>query len=295
MKLEALDGTDKIEVNRLWTVDKLNASSCSIPSEQDARKWPHLSDIKLPNIDERQVKLIIGTNTPEAFWVLEERRNRGEPYAICSPLGWTMMGPTDRVESKECYHSVNFIRFAEVEKEDDDCLMQQLEQFWQMENCEAIPDSKVSRSVEDKKALAIMENSLKIIDGHYQVALPWKEQPPHLPSNWFMAERRLHGLKKRFLQDSALFESYKTTMEGYLERRHASRVPDDELDVNGMPLWYLPHHPVFNKPGKTRVVFDCAAKCKGTSLSDQLLSGPDFTNSIVSVLTRFREESVALA
>ena len=238
-------------------MDKLNASSHSIPSEQDARKWPHLSDIKLPNIDERQDKLIIGTNTPEAFWVLEERRgNRGEPYAIRSALGWTMMGPTDRVESKKCYHSVNFIRFAEVKKEDDNWLMQQLEQFWQIENCAAIPDSKVSMSVEDKKALAIMEDSLKIVDGHYQVALPWKEQPPHLPSNRFMAERRLHGSKKRFLQDNALFERYKTTMQGYLERGHASRVPDDELDMNGMLLWYLPHHPVFNKPGKTRVAFD---------------------------------------
>ena len=62
-------------------------------------------------------------------------------------------------------------------------------------------------------------------------------------------------------------------------------------------IWYLPHHPVLNKPGKTRVVSDCAAKHKGTSLNDQLLSGqwPDLTNSIVGVLMRFREEQVALS
>ena len=73
----------------------------------------------------------------------------------------------------------------------------------------------------------------------------------------------------------------------------ARRAPLEE--INHKPLWYLPHHPVINKPGKTRVVFDCAAKHKGTSLNDQLLTGPDLTNSIVGVLMRFREEQVALS
>jgi len=52
---------------------------------------------------------------------------------------------------------------------------------------------------------------------------------------------------------------------------------------------------VLNKPGKTRVVFDYAAKHKETSLNDQLLTEPDLTNSIVGILMRFREEQVALS
>ena len=42
------------------------------------------------------------------------------------------------------------------------------------------------------------------------------------------------------------------------------------------------------------MVFDCAAKWRGTSLNDQLLQGPDLTQSLVGVLSRFRQERVAL-
>ncbi|XP_068704307.1 uncharacterized protein [Montipora foliosa] len=173
--------------------------------------------------------------------------------------------------------------------------MHQLEQFWKIENYGLSPNSKESMSLEDKRALAVMENSATMVDGHYQVALPWREPNPYLPNNRSMAERRLFLLKKRLLQDSKLFDGYKATMENYLDKGHARRVPDHEMNAHDRPLWYLPHHPVFNKPGKTRVVFDCAAKYGGTSLNDQLLSGPDLTNSIVGVLTRFRENPVALA
>ena len=62
-------------------------------------------------------------------------------------------------------------------------------------------------------------------------------------------------------------------------------------------MWYLPHHPVTHpmKPGKVRIVFDCAAKYHGISLNQQLLQSPDFTNPLVGVLTRFRQETTAIA
>ena len=287
LTVEPLDGTDQVYVTRLWTVDKLNASSRSIPSEKDARQWPHLQDIKLPSISEKEVRLIIGTNVPDAFRVLEERRgNRGEPYAIRTPLGWTLMGPMERSDGESCHLNVNFVRSSEALREVDDCLVHQLERFWEVENAGVISESRLSMSVEDKRALAIMEQSVKLEDGHYQIVLPWRRYPPFLPYNRFMAERRLQSLKNRLLLDGELLENYKPTMEKYLTMGHARRVPLDEIKVQDKPLWYLPHHPVLNKPGKTRVVFDCAAKLKGTSLNDRLLTGPDLTNSIVGVLMR---------
>ena len=61
-------------------------------------------------------------------------------------------------------------------------------------------------SVNDRRALGIMEKSIKQVDGHYQVALPWKSDQISFPNNRIMALRRLNQLKKRFLKDPAFFE-----------------------------------------------------------------------------------------
>ena len=77
-----------------------------------------------------------------------------------------------------------------------------------------------------------------------------------------------------------------------LERRYATKAQPAEAQGK---TWHLPHHAVQHpaKPGKVRVVFDCSAKYHGKSLDDELLQGPDLTNSLVGVLTRFHQEPVA--
>ena len=83
-------------------------------------------------------------------------------------------------------------------------------------------------------------------------------------------------------------------MDDLLKKDYASTIRSEKIGSLGSH-WYLPHHPVFHpqKPGKVRVVFDCSAKHGNTSLNDQLLQGPDLTNSLVGVLTRFCEHPVA--
>ena len=84
-------------------------------------------------------------------------------------------------------------------------------------------------------------------------------------------------------------------MDDLLTNDHARKVQSKDNGPLGTQ-WYLPHHPVFHpqKPGEVRVVFDCSAKYHGTSLNGLLLQGPDLTNTLVGVLTRFREEPIAL-
>ena len=114
-----------------------------------------------------------------------------------------------------------------------------------------------------------------------------------LPDNKAMAINRLTSLRKRLARDDELLELYTKAMEDYISKGYAAKVPEEE--VNSM-AWYIPHHAVTHprKPGKVRIVFDCAAKYWGQSLKEALLQGPDLTNSLVGVLTRFREERIAL-
>ncbi|XP_028404802.1 uncharacterized protein LOC114527367 [Dendronephthya gigantea] len=240
--------------------------------------------------------MIIGCDVPEAHWVLDQRRGRRkEPYAVKTLLGWTLMGPA-RTEEPEKFH-VHFIN------REDNNLQDQLERMFQMEFSETDAISTTEMSMEDRKALSIMESSAKLVNGHYQIALPWRYGIPNLPNNRSMAEQRMKSLQWRLKKNPKLKEKYKNVIEDYVEKGFASKVieePAKQLQKNESSsigrVWYLPHHPVFHpqKPGKVRVVFDCAAKYKNTSLNDQLLQGPDFTNKLIGVLIRFRLERIAL-
>ena len=108
---------------------------------------------------------------------------------------------------------------------EDEILQEQLEKLWKTDFRDSVVSSSTSPSIEVKKALEKMERSLKMVDGHYQVALPWRRDPPYLPNNRSMVEHRAALLRERFLRDQDLFFKYNTTMNEYIEQGHAERVP----------------------------------------------------------------------
>ena len=178
----------------------------------------------------------------------------------------------------------------------DDILSHQLQRLWNTDFKDLKANEKVLPSVEDERALHEMERSVKLVNGHFQVALPWRKDPPDIPNDKIMAERRLRSLKNRLAKDTELFIKYTKAMQDYIDKGHAQKVPKEELNKNNGKVWYLPHHPVTHrlKPDKTRIVFDCAAKFTGESLNQHLLTGPDLANSLVGVIIRFRQEPIAV-
>ena len=247
-------------------------------TQQDAEKWSHLKDIEIPETDP-EVSLLIGSDVPQALEPLEIRRGqRGEPYATRTALGWVVNGPIGRTGSAP--HSASFIN-ADVQ------LNEQFEKFCNMEFNDSAFSSKTSMSQEDRRALDVMNESIKLEEGHYEMALLWRQQPPELPNNKSLADHHLKLLKRRLTKDPLLHGKYTEFVADLLRKGYAKRVHTAQLEQLSTPIWYLPHHPVFHpqKPDKVRVVFDCSAKYRGTSLNDQLLQGPDLTNTLVGVLT----------
>ena len=111
-----------------------------------------------------------------------------------------------------------------------------------------------------------------------------------------MAKKRLNLLGKRLLKDSELKEKYTQSIQDSLAKGYAEEVSQEDLHRNDGYVWYLPHHPVVHprKPGKVRLVYDCAARCQGISLNDCIYQGPDLANKLIGVLLRFRQDRVAI-
>ena len=154
---------------------------------------------------------------------------------------------------------------------------------------------KSQYSQEDKRFMEKMESETNYVDGHYEMPLPFRKEDVYMPMNKAQAILRANWLKKKLSRNSKLHQDYVKFMNNILEKKYARKVPDDHPETEPGKVWYLPHHGVYHakKIDKLRVVFDCSARFRGTSLNDQLLQGPDLTNSLVGVLTRFREEEAA--
>ncbi|KAK2565608.1 hypothetical protein P5673_010736 [Acropora cervicornis] len=130
LTISSLDGTSALEIQRVWTVDRLKVLSRRILRAEDVQGWSHLSGIELPEIQNKDVTVLIGCNVPEAFWVMQERRGkRGEPIAVRSLLGWTLMGPTENHQEDSSF-SMNFVRLEDSSNSRDEALLSQVEKFW---------------------------------------------------------------------------------------------------------------------------------------------------------------------
>ena len=134
----------------------------------------------------------------------------------------------------------------------DERLDVQVEQFWKLETSEALANSLPQFSVDDKRAVDVWERSVKVVDGHYQMDIPFKSEHSNLPDNRSVAGKRLQSLAKWFLRDPELYTKYKGGIQELLDKGYAERVPEQEIGVTPGRTWYLPHHNVVNenKPEK---------------------------------------------
>lgn len=148
-------------------------------------------------------------------------------------------------------------------------------------------------SVDDKRVIKSWDQTTELVDDHYVMEIPFKHTDPCLPNNKSLAEKRLKSLGRCLVKDPELHTRYNAEVKNLLEKGYAEPVPCEINSTPGM-TWYLPHHPVMNpnKPGKVRIVFDCAAKYAGSSLNTQV--SQDLTNKLVGVLPRFRRYPVAM-
>ena len=71
-------------------------------------------------------------------------------------------------------------------------------------------------SAEDNFILDKAQQSVKFLDGHYRIAIPWKEERVSLINNYSMALRRLQNLEGDLEKIPEVAQAYKENIEKYL-------------------------------------------------------------------------------
>ena len=74
-------------------------------------------------------------------------------------------------------------------------------------------------------------------------------------------------------------------MDNLFNKAHAKK----STSIQASSCWYIPNHGEYHphKPDKIRLVFCSSGKFQGRRLNKELLSGPDLTNQIIGVVSRF--------
>ncbi len=281
-----------ISLPPVYTKECIPVNRDHIPTQHKAENWSHLKVIadKIPPLLNCEVGLLIGYNCPR---VLAPRQvilgNDEEPYAILTDLGWSIVG----CSAPSINESIGFSFCHRIATKEIPALtpvdaVRMLESDFKDVTADEKTVSQEDIMFLDKLKEGIRKNA----QGHYEMPLPFKQRP-YLPDNRELAVIRLNHLNKKFCKNEKYKTDYVTYMNDIIDKGDVEAVNDDA--ING-EKWYIPHHGIYHpkKPDKLRVVFDCSAKFKGTSLNEHLLPGPDMINNLTGVLVRFRRHPIAV-
>lgn len=287
------DVEKRILVPEAFSVPNVNVKPQQVPKGL-FKDWKHLDGISLPDYTHGTVEVLLGANVLEAVLQREVKVGRpGQPVAIRTAFGWTLTGS---VASLIPHHTrqVMFIQ-RDVPDADADQLTQCVQDWWLTESFGTRCDIKQAASLEDQRALRILEKTVKKTGERYEAGLLWKPEKVQMPDNRSAALSRLKSLERSLARNSVRAEAYNNGIHAYVEAGHARKLSAEEAAVPDDKLWLLAHHGVQSpaKP-KMRIVFDAAATYQGVSLNSQLLKGPDLLQNLLGILLRFREEAIAL-
>ena len=212
-------GTDILSLRDVVAVSTLPDLTDNIPDKEDVGRFPNLlRNAEFTYLPQKTVDLLIGADHQLVHRPLEYRFGQtGNPDAIRTQIGWTLIGQEINFRSHNLLH-VNYVQRESIR------LSEQLQQIYDTDFVTRNSGEPPS-STEDRRALKIMEESAVKVDGHYQIALPWKSDDRKLPNNRQMAERRLNSVKQRFVRNPEFFQVYCEKLADYISNGYARMIP----------------------------------------------------------------------
>ena len=295
VQLESCDSTFRCELHAT-TADRVTGDLQAVDWQVNGPQWRHLQTIPFPSVGKHtHVDVLIGVDHPGVHTSLAEvRGTTGEPIARLTPLGWTCIGPPSPTAKVCAFSGFAQTFFVQKQKHQDTELNHLVRQLWEVDGHSHLAPPRQLLTKPEAEAVQRVERSCTVIDGRYQVTLPWKDdaEQTSLPDSYPMALRRLEHTERRLRRDPEIAESYSRTIRQYADKGYIVKAEHD----SDQPAWYLPHFAVLRpdkETTKTRIVFDASAAVDGVSLNSRLHAGPKLQRDLVEVLTRFRKKPVA--
>ena len=165
--------------------------------------------------------------------------------------------------------------------------------------CGKCPPGGKDMTLQEEKEVAIMEDCLThkpegdehSAAPHWDTKYPYMMNPASLPDNYASVRGVLGSTLRRLERDHKWKEVYAAQIEDLVNREAARKLTEEEVKSWDGPVWYVAHQIAPNPHSKTtpcRLVWNSSQPCRGTSLNNILMKGPDFLNPIGNVLLRFR-------
>jgi len=183
LRVKGLSESATFSLPEVLVMKDLPDISSSIPRDSQLRSYEHLHGLHFPEVSESCVDLLIGAGAVQVHSVVDARvgSRRSQPTAFRTGVGWVLMGPDELMPSnKERYFCLR----------DSGRLNDKMQQLFEQDFCEKSADIEFPLSVEDKLFLSKVGGSVTKLNGHYQIALPRRQECVTLPNNRVVAERR---------------------------------------------------------------------------------------------------------
>ena len=238
--------------------------------------------------------ILIGANYIWDFCRDNVIRGDSGPVAVETSLGFVLNGPVrnegvtnnkfgTHVLKVACDHKVknSFSDPSHVPMLPcvSDVDNESLDKFWVVES------SGLVNEPESDNIVTKMIDQIYHTGERYETPLPWKPNHPYLPDNYAIAVKKLHSLINRLKVNPAVLDDYDQQIKALELDGIIEKIPTQN---SSSLVHYIPHHPVFKKDKKLRIVHNCSFKTNGPSLNDCLITGPNLLAHLIDILISFR-------
>ncbi len=196
-------------ISQAFTADQLSLSEHSHPVKSLQRRYPHLRQLPLKQLNKVKPLLLLGSDQTHLITPTQPVKSGppGAPVAIKTRLGWTLQGPARDLTNSSSTHFY-YISF----KCPPDDIYHNVQKLWQLDALPQRNMKAVVRSKQDQEAMHQLETQTirTPVDGilRYVANLLRVEPWPPLKAAKEAVMSRLRSCERRLLQNPQQAETY---------------------------------------------------------------------------------------